>query len=80
MNFFSFAYSLFNAIAAVPKILGYVEAFAAGVTQWYAERQTNETLKQIADAAAFAARAKTQEERYEAVNRWKSALSRSRSV
>jgi hypothetical protein len=78
MSVFSFALALFNALAAIPKILEYLNSFAAGVVQWYVERQTNETLREIADAAALASRAKTSEERYAALGKWRAALSRPR--
>ena len=70
--------SIFKALAAIPAILGYVEDFAAGVALWYCQRQTNETLSQIADAAAFASVAKTDDERYEASEKWHDALGRDR--
>lgn len=69
---------LLNAIAAIPKIAGYVERFAAAVVSWYVERQTRESLKQIADAAALGARAKTREERLNAAEAWRKALARDR--
>jgi hypothetical protein len=75
-----FALALFQALAAIPKILGYLESFAAGVTLWYIQQQDNKTLVSIADAAAFAARAKTQEDRYAAIEKWKAALSRPRII
>lgn len=69
---------LLNAIVAVPKIAGYVESFAAAVVNWYIGRQTTATLKAIADAAAFSARAKTKEDRFHAAQLWRDALSRPR--
>ena len=69
---------LLNAVAAIPKIAGYVERFAAAVTGWYVERQTSKTLALIADAAALSARAKTHEERLNAAQAWVRALSRDR--
>lgn len=75
---FGWVIPLLNAIAAVPKIVGYVESFAAAVVSWYIGRQTTATLKAISDAAAFSARAKTQEERFNAAKLWRDALSRPR--
>lgn len=69
---------LLNAIAAIPKIAGYVERFAAAVVDWYIDRQQTETLKLISDAAALSARAKTREDRLKAAEKWKEALSRER--
>ena len=70
--------ALLSALAAVPGILKYLESFASAVTLWHIQRQNNETLSKIADAAAFTARAKTDEDRYKAAEAWQAALSRSR--
>lgn len=70
--------AILSALAALPQILGYVEAFAAAVTLWYCQRAQNQTLMAISDAAALASRAKTQEDRYAAALAWKNALSRPR--
>lgn len=72
--------AILSALVKIPQILGYVEEFAKAVTQWYVARQTSQTLGMIADAAAFAARAKSDEERFQAALRWKNALSRERIV
>jgi PIN domain nuclease of toxin-antitoxin system len=76
----AFVTSLLNALAAIPKIVGYVEQFAAAVTDWYVKRQTAQTLSMIADAAALGARAKTQKDRLDADKAWKAALSRDRYI
>jgi hypothetical protein len=73
-----FALALFNGLAAIPVILGYVKDFAAGVMLWYARNSTKETLSEISNAAAWAARAETQEDRLAALDHWRSALSRPR--
>lgn len=70
--------TILSALAAIPAILGYVEKFAGAVTLWYLQRQKNETLSQISDAAALAARAVTDDERYAAAEAWQKALSRPR--
>lgn len=70
--------SLFNALSSIPAILGYVESFAAAVTLWYVQRQTSQTLASIADAADSAASATTDEERFNALQKWKTALSSDR--
>jgi hypothetical protein len=72
--------TVLSALAAIPQILGYVEAFAAQVTLWMVQRQTNETLSLIADAAAQAARATTDAERYASAQAWQAALTRSRTT
>jgi hypothetical protein len=70
--------SILNALAAIPSILGYVEAFAQTVTLWYCQRARSQTLSAISDAAALAAKASTDEERYAAAQAWRDALSRPR--
>ena len=70
--------AILTALAAIPQILGYVESFTAAVSLWYIQRQNNQTLAEIADAAALAARASTDEERYAAALSWQKALSRAR--
>lgn len=67
--------TILNALIAIPKIAGYVEQVVAAAMAWYVARQKAETLAQIADAAAFAARAQTDEDRYQAAEKWRSALS-----
>lgn len=70
--------TILSALAAIPSILGYVESFCSQVITWYIQRQTNETLSQIADAASLGAHAKTDEDRYAAAAAWQKALSNSR--
>ena len=70
--------SVLNALAALPKLLGFVESFAGAVVQWWVSRQTNETLREISDAAALSARAKTPEEYYLATDAWARVLKRPR--
>lgn len=70
--------SILSALAAIPSILKYVELFASAVSLWWVQRQTTANLQAIADAAALAARAKTDEDRYKAAEAWRAALSNSR--
>lgn len=70
--------AILSALAALPGILGYVEKFAGAVTVWYLQRQKNEVLSKIADTAALAARASTDEERYAAAQAWHDTLSQPR--
>lgn len=70
--------TILSALAAIPSILGYVESFCAQVITWYIQRQTNETLSAISDAAALSSRAKTDDDRYAAAQAWQSALSHPR--
>jgi len=76
----SFIVSLLNALVAIPKIAGYVEAFASWVATWYVNRLKQEQLTKIIDAASLAARAETQEERYVAAEAWRTALSAPRII
>lgn len=70
--------SILNALIAIPKIAGYIEAFCSQLITWWIQRQTNQTLSLISDAAAMGARAKTDEERMAAAQAWQKALSRPR--
>lgn len=74
----SFLLQLFAAISSVKALTEYAMQFAQGIMTWYINNQTNETLSQIADAAAMSARAQTDEERYKAAEAWQLALSRPR--
>lgn len=71
--------AIFTALANIKAIAGYCEEFAGALALWYIQRQKTETLAQIADAAAMAARAETDEDRYAAAAAWQKALSRPRS-
>jgi hypothetical protein len=70
--------AILNALAAIPAILGYVETFASAVTLWYVQRASAQTQAAISDAAALAARATTDAERYAAAQNWQTVLSRPR--
>jgi hypothetical protein len=70
--------AVLSALAAIPAIFGYVQSFVAQVMVWYIQNANNQTLSAIADAAALASRAKTDEERYAAAEAWQKALSRPR--
>lgn len=72
--------AILNALAAIPKIAGYVEAFASYVTLWYCQRAEAQTLQKIADAAALGARAQTDADRYAAAQAWEVALSQPRTT
>lgn len=74
----AFILTLFDALAAIPKILGFLESFAGAISYWLIQRSTHETLSQISDAAALAARANSTEERLAAAQKWHDALSRPR--
>lgn len=67
-----------TALANIKALAGYLDEAAKAITLWYLQKQQNDTLASIADAAAFAARAKTEEDRYAAAQKWRDALSRPR--
>jgi len=54
------------------------DEIGAAITLWYCQRAQTQTLSAIADAAALAAHATTDEERYAAADAWQKALSRPR--
>ena len=76
----AFIKSFLDALVAIPKIVSYVEAIAAGVSAWYIARQKTEVLKNIQDAAALAIRAKTTEERFQAAAKWQEVLDSKRYI
>lgn len=71
---------ILDALISIPKIAGYVELAVSAIVSWYVTKQTTETLSAIADAAAFAARANSDEDRYKAAEMWRAALSRDRYI
>jgi len=76
--FISAAVAVFKAIAAIPKIVEYCKQFADEIILWRITSYNTTTHKAIMDAAAFAARAKTKEDREKALDMWSDALSRPR--
>lgn len=77
---FAFFVQLFQTILAVDRLSGTVKEALAAASYVYATTATKETLSQIADAAAAQARANTKEDRHAALDRWRSALSRTRVI
>ena len=71
-------YKILDGLVKVPPWAGAVEAVLNLVVGWYLARQTRETLKGLADAAALAARAQTQAERHAALDAWAAAMARPR--
>lgn len=71
---------LLNAIAAIPVLVNYLNQAVQTIIVWYVGKQKQDTLAQIADAAAWSARANSDDERYAAAQKWREALSRPRSV
>lgn len=80
MNLAAWLFALFEALAAIAQLAGLMRELASKIAAWYLAEQEEETLRGIIDAANFAARAKTQEERFQAAQKWREALSRRRYV
>lgn len=70
--------AILNALIAIPKIASLVMTAVSDIVAWYVQKQTSDTLAAIADAAAFAAKAQTDDDRYQAAQKWRDALSRDR--
>lgn len=71
---------LLEALIAIPKIGDMVSSVVDAIVSWWVARQTSETLDMIADAAALAARAETDADRYAAAAAWQKALSQPRET
>lgn len=71
--------TILNLLVAIPKAIGLVESFAREVVFWWVSRQKADVLGKIVDAAAFAQRAGSQEERVNAARKWQDALSQPRT-
>lgn len=69
---------ILGALIALPKIGALINGWIAEITSWYVNMQNEGTKHAIADAAAMAARAETQDDRVAAAKAWRDALSRSR--
>ena len=72
--------SVFSAIVGLIKAIPIVDGWMQQLVALYVTQQTAATLQGIVDAAAMAARAKTDEERYVAADAWRIALSKSRQL
>lgn len=70
--------AVITTILAVIKAIPIVETWFQALVTAYIQAQTMATLSAIADAAALAARATTDDERYQAAIAWRQALSRNR--
>lgn len=75
----AFLLALLNGLAAIPKIAEYLNQAIQTIVGWWVSRQEHATLSAIADAAAYAARAQTDEERYEAASKWQKAFALGRA-
>ncbi len=72
------AIAIVQFLAAIPEITKDVEAGIQAIMGWYIARQEASVNAAIADAAAFAAQAKTEGDRYAAAEKWRQALSATR--
>ena len=70
--------TILNALIAIPKIADLVMSAVSQIVSWYVQKQTSDTLAAISDAAAFAARAQTDDDRMQAAQKWRDALSNPR--
>jgi hypothetical protein len=71
-------WKLLDLIAAIPKIYEIIMTISAAVASWYIARQNKISVSGIADAIALASKAKSKEERYEALDKLYTALSANR--
>ncbi len=74
----SFVFAAFQALAALPGLLKILQDIAAGAVLFYVQHQTTANLQAIADATALAARAVSDDERYQAAATLRDVLSRPR--
>lgn len=70
--------TVISAILSIIKAIPTVDSWFQQLMAAYVLQQQAETLSAISDAAALAARATTDEERFAAALAWKNALSRPR--
>lgn len=68
-------FSIFQAIAAIPAILASCEKFGAMVAAWYIAKQNARVLSSMVDAMALQARAESDEDRYQASDALRVAMS-----
>jgi hypothetical protein len=70
--------TILQALIQIPSMVATVDKWVSEVLTWWLSRQKAQALASIADAAASAARAETQEERYASLEKWRVALSKPR--
>jgi len=70
--------AIFSAIAGLIKSIPIVDSWLQQLIAAWMALQTKETLSEITDAAALAARAVTDADRYKASAAWQKALQRPR--
>jgi hypothetical protein len=70
--------AIISAIVGVIKAVPIIDSWFQQIIAFYMSTQTNETLSEIADAAALSAHATSEEERYVAAEAWRKAMSRPR--
>lgn len=68
----------FLAIAAAIKAIPIIDGWFSQIVAAWLNGQTKATMSAIVNAAAFAARAENDEERYQASEKWRTALARER--
>lgn len=70
--------AIFTAIVALVQAIPIVDSWFRQLIAAWIDKQAQETLSAISDAAALAARATTDDERYAASVAWQKALQRPR--
>jgi len=70
--------TILEALIALPKIGSLVSLAVEQIVTWYILKQNRDTYAAIADAAALAMRAKTDEDRFIAAESWRAVLTRAR--
>ncbi len=72
--------TILKALAAIPALVATIQEIAAAISVWYISSAQAADQAAFMDAAAFASRAKTDEDRQEALNKWRLALNRPRTL
>ena len=70
--------AILEALVALPKIGQLVMMFCSTVSAWWLSKQQERTYHEIINAAAWSARAQTQEDRIKALQMWRAVLDRPR--
>lgn len=71
--------TIFSAIVGLIRAIPLIDGWVQQLIAYYMMTQKAENLSAIIDAASYAARAKDDEERFLAAERWRQALSRTRT-
>lgn len=72
--------TILSALIAIPKIGALVESLCSVIAAYWLAHQQDANYHAIIDAAALSARAKTKEDRINALKTWQDVLSRPRYI